>query len=249
LHLGVTEAGEAEDGRIKSAVGIGTLLEDGLGDTVRVSLTEEPEFEAPVAQMLVDKVTERKASNPIRSTDFTLYQPFEYQKRQTSEVVNIGGENVPRIIADLSSIPDIQVKDLKAVGHFYLPELDKWAMNDTGVDYIYSGSNPISFMLPNGLREIVDYENWMSHQEKLNKYPLISKDLLQGAELHPQLNFLKISLDDLDDGVISQLKETDNLVIVGWTDHPGAYADFRSRMLELMRSKNRIPFIIHSQNK
>ncbi|HAZ24962.1 MAG TPA: 4-hydroxy-3-methylbut-2-en-1-yl diphosphate synthase, partial [Algoriphagus sp.] len=65
LHLGVTEAGEAEDGRIKSAVGIGTLLEDGLGDTVRVSLTEDPEFEAPVAKALIDRYTNRSRHQEI----------------------------------------------------------------------------------------------------------------------------------------------------------------------------------------
>ena len=245
LHLGVTEAGEAEDGRIKSAVGIGTLLEDGLGDTVRVSLTEEPEFEAPVAQMLVDKVAGREGPTDNSQVDYSKYQPFEYQKRQTQEVVNIGHDNVPRVIADLSMFDEIIPKDLNAVGHFYLPELDKWAMNDTGVDFVYSGSNPIPFMLPNGLREIVDYPVWSGLKQKNTKYPVIGKaELAQGIELHPQLNFLLVDLSELDEELVGLVKKTENIVLVGRTIAPGAFAEFRKAMMKLMNEGCHVPFII-----
>ena len=80
LHLGVTEAGDGEDGRIKSALGIGTLLEDGLGDTVRVSLTEEPEAEMPVGRMLVERYERRGTHAPVAPVDATL-NPFEYMRR------------------------------------------------------------------------------------------------------------------------------------------------------------------------
>ncbi len=250
LHLGVTEAGEAEDGRIKSAVGIGTLLEDGLGDTVRVSLTEEPEFEAPVAQMLVDKVAGRVSTNENGQVDYSKYQPFEYQKRDTAEVINFGNDNVPRVIADLSGFDEIVPKDLNSVGHFYLPELDKWAMNDTGVDFVYSGSNPIPFMLPNGLREIVDYSVWQKHEQKNTRYPLIEKnDLVEGAELHPQLNFLLIDLNEINDSLIVKLKNTSNVVLIGKTSSPGAFAEFRKTMLRFMNAGCRIPFIIQRDYK
>jgi (E)-4-hydroxy-3-methylbut-2-enyl-diphosphate synthase len=127
LHLGVTEAGEAEDGRIKSAVGIGTLLEDGLGDTVRVSLTEEPEVEAPVAQIMVDRLVNKGSQKEIKpDADQWPIDPFEYKRRDTKEVMNFGHENVPRVIADFSNVDQIDVKDLKSIGHSYLPELDKW---------------------------------------------------------------------------------------------------------------------------
>ena len=92
LHLGVTEAGEGEDGRIKSAMGIGSLLEDGLGDTIRVSLTEDPEFEIPVAKLIADRYNNRysKSSN----TEIELpYNPYEFQQRKTKEVLGIGGNN------------------------------------------------------------------------------------------------------------------------------------------------------------
>src|SRR5690554_2919379 len=93
LHLGVTEAGDGEDGRVKSAVGIGTLLEDGLGDTVRVSLTEDPEFETPVAQALVDRYIDREGHDAIPDLESSPLSPFEYNKRNTQEVFNFGGIN------------------------------------------------------------------------------------------------------------------------------------------------------------
>ena len=100
LHIGVTEAGGGEDGRIKSAVGIGALLEDGIGDTVRVSLTEDPEFEAPVAIKLVNRYNERTNDQPIKPIEEIPYNPFTYIKRHTIDIYNIGGQNVPRVITD-----------------------------------------------------------------------------------------------------------------------------------------------------
>ena len=94
LHLGVTEAGEAEDGRIKSAVGIGALLEDGLGDTVRVSLTEEPEVEGIIAKIMIDSLLEKSKPSKIEAIDYYPINPFEYHRRTTKEVLNFGCENV-----------------------------------------------------------------------------------------------------------------------------------------------------------
>jgi (E)-4-hydroxy-3-methylbut-2-enyl-diphosphate synthase len=100
-------------------VGIGTLLEDGLGDTVRVSLTEEPELEAPVARRLIDRYTNRAGLQDfIPSVDVSPINPFQYSRRKTREVSNIGGSNVPRVIADYSAVENIQIEDLKGVGHF-----------------------------------------------------------------------------------------------------------------------------------
>ena len=108
LHLGVTEAGEGEDGRIKSAVGIGTLLEDGLGDTIRVSLTEEPEYEIPVAKALVQRYENRIEHNAIQDIPTSPLHPFEYHPRKSRTVRNFGGDNVQRVIADLSLENDIK---------------------------------------------------------------------------------------------------------------------------------------------
>ena len=140
-------------------MGIGTLLEDGLGDTIRVSLTEDPEFEIPVAKMIADRYENRKSESNILSIGLSPLDPFAYHKRQSLEVGNLGGKNVPRVVSDFSEEPNIEVKDLKEIGHFYLPELDKWQMNDQGADYIYTGNNPVGFMLPNGLKEILNYSS------------------------------------------------------------------------------------------
>jgi (E)-4-hydroxy-3-methylbut-2-enyl-diphosphate synthase len=98
IHLGVTEAGEGEDGRIKSAAGIGALLEDGIGDTIRVSLTEDPEFEIPVAQIIADRYKNRKQNHGIKAIDHNPLHPFEFSKRPSRDVVGIGGKNVPMVM-------------------------------------------------------------------------------------------------------------------------------------------------------
>src|ERR1700712_3475533 len=111
LHLGVTEAGDGEDGRIKSAVGIGTLLEDGIGDTIRVSLTEDPELEIPVCKDLVKRYEPGNRQPVIGNMETPLdklpYSPFEYKKRETFEVSNLGGKHVPVVVADFSKVEKI----------------------------------------------------------------------------------------------------------------------------------------------
>ena len=109
LHLGVTEAGDGEDGRIKSAIGIGTLLEDGIGDTIRVSLTEDPELEIPVCRDIVKRYNGRtnERNSTIAPITNLNYNPFEYKKRVSHAVVNIGGTNVPVVVADMSQLTSI----------------------------------------------------------------------------------------------------------------------------------------------
>ena len=215
LHLGVTEAGEGEDGRIKSALGIGTLLEDGLGDTVRVSLTEDPEFEAPVARALINKYigvdTLKKSDNQLVSP----INPYQYTKRITNEILNIGGTNVPRVIADYSNIEINSTDDLKPVGHFYLPLPDKWAMNDLGVDYIYTGKQPAPFMFPNGLKQVMDYAAWKSNGSDEKVIPLLNLKEFTGKEMfNSQMTLVKLELNDLDSKVIELLKQRKNTVII-----------------------------------
>ncbi len=243
LHLGVTEAGEGEDGRIKSALGIGSLLEDGLGDTVRVSLTEEPEFEVPVAKTLVDRYLTRPDHKPIPELNVIPFDPFSFLRRVTLAVENIGGINVPRVVVDLCNLSEMQLSDLKAIGHAYLPELDKWTMNDNGADYIYSGKQPISFMLPNGLKEIVDYSVW-TQLEDPHKFPLLNIDQLeQSVKLHPRLNFVQMTTDDLERGV-GMLQQNPSVVVWLETDNLHARADQRRFMAELISGKLTNPVII-----
>lgn len=244
LHLGVTEAGEAEDGRIKSAVGIGTLLEDGLGDTVRVSLTEEPEFEAPVAQKLVDRYANREGHAAIEEIDESPIDPYAYHRRDTREIINIGATNVPRVLADYSQLDEVSIKDLKSIGHFYLPEPDKWTMNDQGADYVYSGSKPISFMLPNGIREVIDYQSWNKLTDQKNRHPLYTLEELQVAEnCDDLLNFIRLEDHQLDVDAMSML-EADNLVVIVRTGNAHAMPALRRFFFELEKRKLRIPVIV-----
>jgi (E)-4-hydroxy-3-methylbut-2-enyl-diphosphate synthase len=251
LHLGVTEAGDGEDGRIKSAVGIGTLLEDGLGDTVRVSLTEEPEVEAPVAQVMVDRYNDRANHKSIKPVVESPIDPFVYNRRATRETINIGGAHqVPRVIADLSNIDIQDYKDLRCIGHFYLPEPDKWRMNDQGADYVYSGSKPINFMLPNGLKEIRDYEVWLKSEDKVNRIPFFSKaEYLTATEKHDQINFVNVSLDELDALLIERLKYDKTVVAVARTDNDHAMAELRRLFIELIDKQVDVPVIIQRNYK
>ncbi len=243
LHLGVTEAGEGEDGRIKSALGIGSLLEDGLGDTVRVSLTEEPELEAPVAKRLVDRYHSRSGHDSIPSIPEIPIDPFWYKRRASNPIENIGGANVPRVIVDVQYLENIQYQHLKAIGHHYLPELDKWTMSDTGADYIYSGKHPVQFMLPNGLKEIVDFSEW-TRLEELHTFPLLTvEQLMAPAKLHPRLNFVKMTSNDL--GSAPEILRG-HPTLVAWleTDNQHARADQRRFIFELIAKNVTNPVII-----
>lgn len=120
LHLGVTEAGDGEDGRIKSAVGIGTLLAEGIGDTVRVSLSEEPDLEIPVARKLVDYITAREGHAPISGCFAKAYNRIAPERRPTNAVGSIGGQNVPIVattlcpadVAAIATKPDFFLSDV-----------------------------------------------------------------------------------------------------------------------------------------
>ena len=242
LHLGVTEAGDGEDGRIKSAVGIGALLEDGLGDTVRVSLTEEPEFEAPVAQALVDRYANRPGHSAIAPLNESPVDPFVYERRVTKEIMNIGDHNVPRVIADFSKKENIEIKDLKEIGHFYLPEPDKWRMNDAGADYLYSGSHPVDFMLPNGLQEIIGFSVWKNLSDQNKKYPLVTVSELNEVN-SGQATFVAIESDDLES--IDQLKDRENAIILLHTNNTHAMASLRRFIFELIIKGIDLPVVIN----
>ncbi|MGL4631327.1 MAG: (E)-4-hydroxy-3-methylbut-2-enyl-diphosphate synthase [Leadbetterella sp.] len=243
LHLGVTEAGEGEDGRIKSAMGIGTLLEDGLGDTVRVSLTEDPEFEAPVAISMVNRLTPNIKNYVIPELGTPFFNPYSYTKSISKEVLNFGGSNVPRVIADYSAYSKIEVEDLKSIGHFYLPLPDKWKMNDLGSDYIYSGSNPLDFMPPNGLKEIVDYPVWSKLDNSFHIFPLVSKTEFLSTDVSQKtLVFIKVSCQEVDDSFVKSIKDS-NAVILLTSRRPNSYLELR-RAFERIVGTN-IPVVLH----
>ncbi|UYZ59988.1 (E)-4-hydroxy-3-methylbut-2-enyl-diphosphate synthase [Hymenobacter latericus] len=273
LHLGVTEAGEAEDGRIKSAVGIGTLLEDGLGDTVRVSLTEPPEAEAPVARMLIDRYTNRAAeAKPIAplgneegltkkeegATDPSFVippsslaipiDPFQYHRRHSHEVLNLGGQNVPRVLADISRLPQLEYADLRCVGHLYSAFLDKFQMNDLGADFIYTGQRPVPFMLPNGLKELVDYSAWIDGGKREDHYPVLTQsEYAVAAAKHPEANFVFHNLESLTTAALEQLRHDRTAVVILYTDNAHAMPEIRRAFFRLMNHGITNPVIINRQ--
>ena len=197
LHLGVTEAGDGEDGRIKSAVGIGTLLEDGLGDTIRVSLTEDPELEIPVCKDLVKRYGGRQSTvdspQNIPAVDKLSYDPFKYQRRESFEVGNIGGKHVPVVIADLSKIGKITHEDLQSVGYSYDEATDKWNISDAAADYIFTGNQLLDFALPGTLKVIVYPETWATAIDKTKYYPIYQDSgYIESTIKSDQLNFVMI---------------------------------------------------------
>lgn len=246
LHLGVTEAGEGEDGRIKSAVGIGTLLEDGLGDTIRVSLTEEPEFEIPVAKALAERYSNRKNHTPIKEIegDNLPYNPFEYERRQTREVINIGHHNVPRVIADFSKKENITPASFFAVGYNYSVPLDKWNISDLACDYIYVGDNDVNFEIPGTLGIIYNSEKWKSLENKTRSYPLFcGNEYFKSNEKSDELNFVAADINTLSEEFITKIK-TEPVVLVLDTLNEHAMPELRRMIIELMNHNNNVPVIL-----
>jgi len=250
LHLGVTEAGGGEDGRIKSALGIGTLLEDGLGDTIRVSLTEDPEYEAPVAISLVNRYSNRIGHKPIVPIDKYLVDPFTYSKRQSLELPGVGGSSHPIVAADFSSYKNISYDDLKDIGYTYDAAADKWNVSDIAADFIFAGNNNLSFPIPSGLKQICNYHHWLTLTENKDSYPLLtSADYLTVKKIFATLNFLKINFDDLTEELIKKLKGNNNTVLIIETKNNHGMAEQRRFFFELMNKEIKSPVIIKRDYK
>ncbi|MFT5778322.1 MAG: (E)-4-hydroxy-3-methylbut-2-enyl-diphosphate synthase [Crocinitomicaceae bacterium] len=198
LHLGVTEAGDGEDGRIKSAVGIGALLEDGLGDTIRVSLTEDPEAEIPVAQKLLLKFEDENVLLLPPNKNQLSYDPFSHERRETSTILTLGGSQVPVVVADLSAIDLIKPAHLFGFGYLYSVPLDKWNISDAAADIVYIGEKQLTFETPGTLKVLCTYENWINnYSTKAGYFPLITKHQLGELE-EDQPFFLLHPAEDLD---------------------------------------------------
>jgi (E)-4-hydroxy-3-methylbut-2-enyl-diphosphate synthase len=251
LHLGVTEAGDGEDGRIKSAVGIGTLLEDGLGDTIRVSLTEDPEFEAPVAKALALRYETRAllnneiiASQPESITVKDLpYNPYEYNRRYTQPVQHIGDHHHPVVIIDASKE---NLKDpyfLTAVGYKYSAGLDKYNMADQATDMVYLGDALPSFSFPGNLKQIYNYQTWLNLKDKNNCHPLFSFEEYIVADIKDEyLNLVKIKAEEGAGKDLSKLQG--NVVLVLETTATHGMAMQREFFISLMKHNSQIPVIV-----
>ncbi len=246
LHLGVTEAGDGEDGRIKSAVGIGTLLEDGLGDTIRVSLTEDPEFEAPVARSLAERYARRPVTTPtadVIQPGTLTYNPFEYNRRHTVVVQNIGGHHHPVVMLDVRAE---NLKDpffLNAAGYRYSAGLDKYNLADQAADMVYLGDHLPSFAFPGNLRQVYNYQTWLALKDKNNCHPLfLLHEYMDAKTKDPSINLLQVNAAHFDAAVFGSLDS--NVVLVLETSAAHGMAEQRSFFHKLQAAGLMIPVII-----
>lgn len=226
LHLGVTEAGDGEDGRIKSAVGIGALLEDGIGDTIRVSLTEDPEFEIPVAKKLAEKFTKKTKNKLVETSLLIKYNPFKYERRNSTPIHNVGGKNVPIVFADLSQKGEIKPTNFFGFGYNYSVPLDKWNMQDLAADYIYLGDNQLTFETPGTLGAVFNYKNWKKNYKTTNHcFPYLNThESLSIEDENTSIYFLEIHADELD---IEKCKANPNAIFVLTTNYDNKTQLFR----------------------
>lgn len=249
LHLGVTEAGDGEDGRVKSAVGMGTLLEDGIGDTIRVSLTEDPELEIPVCNNLIKRYTNHIDENDsIVITPPSNFSITGKQRRSSQAVGNIGGNHVPVVISDFSQFKSINAEDLQSIDYFYRNELDKWDIGDLACDYIYLGKNSIDFSLPGTLKAIVDFTEWQ-HKETVPLFTL--KQYTATENRHNNLNFVSIQCPILHEEVWESIRNAandDTVVFVLHTEAKNAMQTCRGFFWELLKRAINSPVIIHSKS-
>ena len=247
LHLGVTEAGDGDDGRIKSALGIGSLLEDGIGDTIRVSLTEDPEFEIPVAQKIVQRYAQRTNEPALigEAKAPSYWSPYQFTKRPSEELLNIGATQVPRVIADYSAVTNITPEHLAEVGHNYDPILDKWHMNDMGCDYLYFGDEKVDFMLPNGLKGIYNASTWTTLTDKVNNYPLYTaSSFIQSQVFSTSINFISLNTSELTPEVLQKLASQKRCVVVLHSNAANPAAHLRNAVFRLEEMKLNIPVIL-----
>jgi (E)-4-hydroxy-3-methylbut-2-enyl-diphosphate synthase len=252
LHIGVTEAGDGEDGRIKSAIGIGTLLEDGIGDTIRVSLTEDPEFEIPVCQDIVARYDNKKNGSHIPAVSAIPYSPFEYKRRKTKAVQNIGGTHPPVVVADFMHEPVITPESLSRIGYEYDELRDKWNIADAAADYLFTGDQLPEFELPGTCRVICHYERWNDLKEKTTiageeKYfPLLQRIHLEtNARFSSTMNFLSLNTNQsICEELFQSFNRIPGLVICLYSDHENPVLDIRRFIIELTNRKMDIPVIL-----
>ncbi len=256
LHLGVTEAGDGEDGRIKSAIGIGTLLEDGIGDTIRVSLTEDPELEIPVCKDLVKRYAENSNQNAdqLPAIGQLPYSPFEYKRFNTIAVKNIGGKQVPVVVADLSHLTDIKEADLVAIGYTYDAITDKWAISDAAADYVFIGQAPLNFNLP-GTLSIIASPAICALANNTDKYHPITDaaSYISFAQKHPHLNFVQLDCysdhHPIADELLLQIAKDTSVVFCLSSQCKNAMQAVRRMAIKLMQLDIHQPIVLVTDSK
>ncbi len=259
LHLGVTEAGDGEDGRIKSAVGIGSLMEDGIGDTIRVSLTEDPEFEIPVCKDLVKRynvdTSKINDSPPITSPDKTPYDPYSFRRRETIVISNIGGKQVPVVVADISKIKKIEATDLESVGYTYNKATDKWAIDDTAADYIFTGNQLLDFELPGMLKVIVNAAIWQTAKDKTKYFPIFEEaGFVSPIHTSDELNFVMVDCPNNEtiinkSNFLKGIANNPTVVICLSSINTNAMQSVRGMFIELMNRKINNPVVLMTDSR
>lgn len=247
LHLGVTEAGDGEDGRIKSAIGIGTLMEDGIGDTIRVSLTEDPEFEIPVCQDLVKRYANRDFRHIHQPSKSLTYSPFDHVRRSTLQVDRVGGKQVPVVVADFMKAASITPVDLHSIGYRYDVLLDKWNIGDAAADYIYTGKKMIDFALPGTLKIICDHSSWITAEDKEKYFPLYTaQEFIHSTESVDHTSFVSVDCADemVSDQLITRLPEKNNTILCIWASGSCPMPTVRKFVTNLMERGIRNPVVL-----
>jgi (E)-4-hydroxy-3-methylbut-2-enyl-diphosphate synthase len=257
LHLGVTEAGDGEDGRIKSAMGIGTLMEDGIGDTIRVSLTEDPEFEIPVCKDLVKRYEVRSEKLEVRSqkseaeqqiTNIKLpYSPFSYSRRKTFSISNIGDHHVPVVVADFMESKSITKQDLQSIGYKYDAANDKWHIGDAAADYLFTGNKIVDFELPGTLKVICNHETWLNANDKEKYFPLLkATEFISVTQRSAIMNFISVDVNEMKSAseLLQVIRKNDNVVVCIWSSSLNPMVDIRSFIITMMNENIQCPIII-----
>jgi (E)-4-hydroxy-3-methylbut-2-enyl-diphosphate synthase len=250
LHLGVTEAGDGEDGRIKSAIGIGTLLLDGIGDTIRVSLTEDPEFEIPVCQDLVNEIPTTIDDTPQDENIKLPYNPFEYKRRTTKAVLNIGEKQVPIVMADFMQHGTIAHQDLNAIGYRYDEATDKWNIGDAAADFIYTGNKTIDFNLPGTLKIICDANTWQTQQANTSYYPLFEgANYINAAYKSAVLNFVAVDVTQNNETLFATIKGDTTVVLCMYANVGNGMQVMRNSIAGLTMKGIECPVVIAVESK
>jgi (E)-4-hydroxy-3-methylbut-2-enyl-diphosphate synthase len=252
LHLGVTEAGDGEDGRIKSAIGIGTLLEDGIGDTIRVSLTEDPEFEIPVCRDLVKRYASRNAASVvgIPSIESLPYSPFEYKRRVSFVVDRVGGKQVPVVVADLSKTDLSAPTSLQAVGYTYDAATDKWSIADAAADYVFTGNQLLPYAIPGTLKLIAYPDACQQANDPVHYTPIYeATGYLQASDRHAALNWVMLDCfsDETNINDFTHLEELANdptVVLCLSSRRANAMQSVRRMFVELMDRSIENPVVL-----
>ncbi len=256
LHLGVTEAGDGEDGRIKSAIGIGTLLEDGIGDTIRVSLTEDPELEIPVCKDIVKRYSRIQDPTLMKHintpADLQLpYSPFEYNRRNSFEISNIGAKHVPVVIADFSKFKVITPQDLQAIGYTYDNHTDKWNIGDAAADYIFC-NDLLNFELPGTLKIILKHPAWLLATDRSTYFPILDADQYLDEKINKSTTLNFVMIDCFSDGhqkqslekIFLKLKEDKTAVLCLSSTNKNALQRVRKMFVALMHNHIKNPVIL-----